>query len=127
MEEQIIESAINIIQPVMESSMLLAAEYTKACGRSFITAMDLKYSMRYCAMNMVGTHIGTLFPDIYESGSDSDSDDFETVEETEDSFTKYDGDDELYRRINESYDLWENWNPQNPAEKMLKDAIDKQD
>ena len=123
MEQQIIDAAINIVQPVLESAMVLAAEYSKACDRTFVTAMDVKYAMRYCAMNMVGKHIGTLFPEIYEEESDSEED-LEIVEEEEDDFTRYDGENELYLRVNESYDTWEDWNPSNPMEKMLKEAVD---
>lgn len=123
MEQQIIDAAINIVQPVLESAMVLAAEYSKACDRTFVTAMDVKYAMRYCAMNMVGKHIGTLFPEIYEEESDSEED-LEIVEEEEDDFTRYDGENELYLRVNESYDTWDEWNPSNPMEKMLKEAVD---
>ena len=127
MEEEIIDSAINILQPVMESALVLAGDYTKACGRKTLTSMDLKYAMRYCAMTMVGKHTGSLFPEIYEESSDEDEDDFETVEESEDDFVRYEGDNEFYIKVNESFDRWDSWVPTNPAEKMLKEAIDKQD
>ena len=129
MEQQIIDTAINIITPVLESAMVLAAEYSKACDRTFITSLDVKYAMRYCAMNMVGKHIGTLFPEIYDEDSDSEGseeDDLEIVEESEGDFTRYEGDNELYLRVNESHDMWDNWVPTSPMEKMLKEAVDKQ-
>ena len=126
MEQQFIETAINIIQPVMESAMVMAAEYSKACGRTFVTSMDLKYSMRYCAMNLVGKHMGTHFPEIYNSDESDDESDIEVVEEEEADFTRYEGSEEIFLKVNESFDEWENWEPQSPAEKMLKDAIDKQ-
>jgi len=127
MENQIIDSAVNIILPVIESSMLLAAEYSKACNRTFITSMDLKYAMRYCAINITGRQIGSLFPEIYEDESDeeSDEDDIEVVEENENDFTRYSGDNELYNRVNEAFDMWDAWVPYSPVEKMLKDAVDK--
>lgn len=129
MEQQIIDTAINILQPVMESAMVLSAEYAKACNRSFVTSMDLKYAMRYCAMNTVGKHSGTLFPEIYTSdeSSDEEEDEIETVEETENDFTRYSGDDETFNKMNEAFDTWEEWVPYSPIEKMLKDAIDKQE
>ncbi len=83
MEEQIIDSAVNIILPVMESAMVLAADYSKACNRTFVTSMDMKYALRYCAINVTGRQVGSLFPEIYEKESDSDEeDDLEIVEET---------------------------------------------
>jgi len=126
MEEQIIESAIGILMPVMEKSMMLAGEYSKKCNRTFVSSMDLKYAMRYCAMKTVGDRIGSHFPEIYEQESDSDESDIEIVEESEEDFTRYSGDDELMNAVNEAYDNWESWEPQSPAESMLKDAIDKQ-
>ena len=125
MEDQFIDSAIQIILPVMESSMVLAAEYSKACNRNFVCAKDLQYAMRYCAINITGRQVGSLFPEIYED-SDSDSDEeMEVVEETEDDFQRYEGDNELYKKVNDAYDNWETWEPQSPIEIMLKDAVDK--
>jgi hypothetical protein len=125
MEDQFIDSAIQIILPVMESSMVLAAEYSKACNRNFVCAKDLQYAMRYCAINITGRQVGSLFPEIYED-SDSDSDEeMVVVEETEDDFQRYEGDNELYKKVNDAYDNWETWEPQSPIEIMLKDAVDK--
>ena len=126
MEDQIMDSAVNIILPVMESAMVLAAEYSKACNRTFVTSMDMKYALRYCAINVTGRQVGSLFPEIYEKESDSDEDDdLEIVEETEADFTRYEGENELYSRVNEAYDAWDEWDPHSPIEKMLKDAVNK--
>ena len=74
--EQIQQSAIDVVRPVMEQSMVLAAEYAKACGRDMVVGEDLEYAMKYCAMNEVGKKIGTYFPEIYEeSTSDEDEED----------------------------------------------------
>jgi hypothetical protein len=128
MEEQIIEVALNIIQPVMEGSMILAAEYAKACGRDYVTGMDVRYAMRYAAQNYVGKHSGTLFPELQESDSDSDEDDIEVIEEDEENcFTRYTGDDETMNKVNDSYDNWDQWEPTNMIEKMLQDAVNKND
>ena len=126
MEEQIIDSAVNIILPVMESAMVLAADYSKACNRTFVTSMDMKYALRYCAINVTGRQVGSLFPEIYEKESDSDEeDDLEIVEETEGDFTRYEGDNDLYNKVNDAFDKWDEWEPYSPVEKMLKDAVNK--
>ncbi len=126
MEEQIIDSAVNIILPVMESAMVLAADYSKACNRTFVTSMDMKYALRYCAINVTGRQVGSLFPEIYEKESDSDEeDDLEIVEEKEGDFTRYEGDNDLYNRVNDAFDKWDEWEPYSPVEKMLKDAVNK--
>lgn len=125
MEQQIIQSSIEVLLPVLESTMMIAGEYSKKCGRTIVTGMDFKYAMRYCARNKVGERIGSHFPDIYEQDTDSDDSDIETVEETEDDFTRYQGDDALMNAVNEAYDTWDSWEPTVPAERMLKDAVDK--
>jgi hypothetical protein len=130
MEADIIKNAIDIMTPVMESSIVLAGHYAKGCGRDCVTAMDVAYSMRYCAMNLVGKQIGTLFPEVYEDSDsesewETDSDQGQEVKEEE--FTRYEGPDELLNNINKAYDTWNEWEPFSPAEKMLKNAIEKSD
>jgi hypothetical protein len=44
--------------------------------------------MKYCARNMVGKHIGTMFPEIYEQESDSDEEDIEEVDEEDSPFVR---------------------------------------
>ena len=51
---------IDIMMPVMENSMILAAEYCKACGRDVILPEDMEYASKYCAMNTVGQTIGSI-------------------------------------------------------------------
>jgi hypothetical protein len=123
MEEQIMDIAVNTITPVLEGSIVLAGEYSKACGRDYISSQDVKYAMRFCARNMVGKQMGTLFPELEEE-SDDDSD-VEIVDENPDDFTRYQGDNELFLRVNECYDTWDNWEPTNVIEFMLKDAVNK--
>lgn len=126
MEEQIISASMDILLPVMESAQVLAGEYCKACGRKTITGEDLNYSMKYAAMNITGKQLGTLFPEIYDQDSDSDEDnDFEVVDEDDEPFTRYSGDNTLMNNINMSHDNWESWVPNSPAEQMLKSSIDK--
>lgn len=122
MEEQLIEAAINGIQPVLEGAILLAAEYSKKCGRDFVTATDFDYALKYSARYLVGKHVGTLFPELEDT---EDPDDIEVVEENEDSFTRYEGSDEFMNRVNECYDTWDQWEPYSPLEKMLCDSIKK--
>ena len=124
-EQQIIKSATDIIQPVVESAMILAGHYCKACGRSTLTGEDMKYCMKYAARNFVGKQIGTLFPedeeDESESGSETDS--LEVVDEEDEPFTRYTGDDSLMNDINQASDTWSDWIPSSPMESMLKDSI----
>ena len=121
--EQIHESAINIIQPVLERSMILAAEYAKACGRDIVLAEDMEYAMKYCAMNEVGKKIGTHFPEIYEEESSEDEEEIEIEEDEDVPFTRYSGREYKFVKMNMAYDNWNTWEPKNPSEQMLKNAI----
>lgn len=122
MEEQIIQASINILIPVMESAMVLGGNYAKMSGRDTLTSTDLEYALKFCARNVTGKHIGTLFPEIQQ---DSESDDEGTVaSQLEPPFTRYTGDDETLNRVNECYDTWDDWVPSNPTEQMLKKSID---
>ena len=123
MDEDLINSMIDMITPVMEGAMVTAAHYTKSCGRTTVTAMDMKYGMRFCAQHIAGKQIGTMFPELQNSDSDDDSD-IEEVEEDDEPFTRYTGDDELMNKVNKSYDEWDSWVPYSPLEKMIKNAVD---
>ena len=123
MAEEYVKSMIDILLPVMEKSMLFASEYSKACGRDTVLPEDLEYATKYCAMYTVGQDIGTLFPDLYNE-EDSDEDDIEEVDDEDcPPFERYTGSDERFILINQAYDRWESWVPQNPTEQMLKNAI----
>jgi len=112
---------MNIFIPVYESAIVLAAHYAKACGRPSVTAMDVQYGFRYAARNVTGKQLGTLFPDL---DSDEESDE-EEVDESAEPFTRYVGTDEFMNKMNECFDSWESWEPENPAEHSLKKSIDK--
>lgn len=131
------QAAIDIILPVLEASVIYASYYCKACGRSTVTATDLEYGMKHAAMTTVGKHLGSHFPEdegdsdesldegSSDEGDDSDSS-LEIVDDTDEPFTRYQGTEELYVNMNESFDEWETWEPQSPAEQAIKNAIDKQ-
>ena len=135
----IIESALDVFRPVMESATVLAAHYAKACGRDVVLQEDMHFGMMYAARYVTGRQIGSLFPEIYEeeeeSSADSDFDpdgsessgSWETVDDEEFVWTRYDGsDDDQAIKMNECADSWDAWEPQNPSERALKNAIDKQ-
>jgi len=124
MDIQFIKTAFDVMTPVLESSMILAAEYTKGCGRSTVTARDMNYAMKYAARNLVGKQIGTLFPELYNSESDSEDDEsVEEVDEDDEPFTRYQGDIQLLNDINQAVDTWTEWEPVGLAEILLRDSI----
>jgi len=124
------QAAIEIITPVLEQSVLLAADYAKACGRDAILSKDFEYAIKYCAMNTIGQKIGSHFPEIYEEDSEEESDSedpentLEVVDEDELEFKPYSGEDKKFTDVNESYESWGDWEPKTPVEEMIKNAID---
>lgn len=123
-------SILDIFMPVMESATVMAAHYAKACGRDVVLQEDMHMGMMFAARHVTGRQIGSLFPEIYESCSDSDGSDsgsWETVEDEELVWTRYEGtDDDQALKMNECADTWDVWEPQNLSERALKNAIDKQ-
>jgi len=133
---QIETAAMDLFLPVMESATVLAAHYAKACGRNCVMAEDMSYGLMYAARNVTGRQVGSLYPEVWEdeesdeeSGTDSDSDsdsDSDTDSEEEDPWTRYEGsEDETAQKMNECADTWSEWVPTNPAERALKNAVDK--
>jgi len=123
MAEQYIAAMMNIVRPVLEKSMVLACEYSKACGRDILLPEDIEYASKYCAMYTVGHDIGSIFPEIYND-QDDEEDEIDEVDDADcPPFARYSGTEERFKRINEAYDRWDSWQPQNPTEVMLKNAI----
>lgn len=130
-------AALDIFLPVMESAVVLAAHYCKAAGRDCVQAEDMRIGLMFAARNVAGKHLGTLYPELYEedegSGtdpdeeSDSGSGSWETVSDSELVWTKYEGtEDDMACRMNECAETWDAWEPETPAERALKNAVDKQ-
>jgi len=121
------ESAIEIFLPVMESATVLAAHYAKACGRDIVLAQDMNIGLMYAARHVTGKQVGTLFPEIYEeSDTESDSGSWETASDDEIVWSRYDGtDDETAIKMNECADTWDSWEPETPAERAIKNAVEK--
>ena len=118
------QSAIDIFLPVMESSVVLAAHYAKACGRDCVTSQDMCYGMMYAARNVTGKQTGSLFPEVYENDS-SEEDEEEDDEEVESHWARYNGTDEHALNMNACADSWDAWEPETPAERALKNAVNK--
>lgn len=143
------QSAIELFLPVMESATVLAAHYSQACGRDCVVAKDMRYGMMYAARNVAGRHVGSLYPEVYDedsgtesesegdedSGTESEDYDEEEEEEEEDSgtesdqddpeWTEYEGtEDDMATKMNECARTWSDWVPANPTEAALKSAVD---
>ena len=118
------EAALEIFLPVIESSVVLAAHYAKATGRDCVTAKDMCYGLMYAARNVTGKQLGSLFPEVYEQDEDTDEDTDEDEEEV--PWVRYEGtEDEHALKMNECADTWDAWEPETPAERALKNAVNK--
>lgn len=128
-------AAMEIFLPVMESAVVLAAHYCKAAGRDCVQGEDMRIGLMFAARNVAGKHLGTLYPEAYDSDEESDegedSGSWETVSEDGESpadvWTKYEGtEDDMARKMNECAETWDAWEPDTPAERALKNAVDNQ-
>ena len=118
------QAVMDLFLPVMESAVVIASHYAKGCGRDTVLAQDVCFGLMFAARNVTGKQIGSLFPEIYEE-SDSEESDIEEADDAEETWTRYDGDDEMLSSVNECADSWEAWEPESPAERALKNAVEK--
>jgi len=134
------ESIRDLFLPVMESATVLGSHYAKACGRDTVTAQDVQIGLMYAARNVAGKQIGSLFPEIYDEEDSDEEEEWEEdpddeaeqarleeaeeVDDDEEPFTRYTGDEEMYVKMNECFDTWEDWVPETPLEFTLKGAVD---
>jgi hypothetical protein len=116
-------AAIEILKPVIESAVVIASHYCKACGRSIVTSKDMAYGMMFSARNVTGRQIGSLFPEIYDEEDSEEEEDDDFDDESEEPWTRYEGVDETMNKVNECADTWETWEPESPIEASLKNAI----
>jgi hypothetical protein len=85
---------------------------------------DMRIGMMYAARYVTGRQVGSLFPEIYEDEEDESSGEEEDEEE---EWIRYAGqDDDMAAKMNECYDTWVEWEPASPAERALKNSVDKQ-
>jgi hypothetical protein len=118
------QSAFDIFLPVLESSVVLAAHYANATGRDTVTAQDVCYGLMYAARTVTGNQLGSLFPEVYDESESGEEDEEDGEEEGE--WIRYEGtDNEHAIKMNECADTWDAWEPENPAERALKNAVNK--
>jgi hypothetical protein len=64
-----------------------------------------------------------LFPEVYD---EEDSEEENEEEDEEEQWIRYDGtDNEHAIKMNECADTWDEWEPESPAERALKNAVNK--
>ena len=114
----------DVFLPVFESAVVIAGYYAKACERNTVLPQDVQMGLMFAARHVLGKQIGSLFPEIYEEESDSDEAS-ESSESEEHEWTRYEGEDERLVLVNKCADEWDAWEPETPAERAIKSAVEK--
>ena len=116
---------MDIFLPVMESSVVLAAQYAKACNRTIVQPQDMHYGMMFAARNVLGKQIGSLYPEVYDEDGEEEEEE-EVEEEEEEPWTRYEGtENDFAMQMNACAESWDAWVPESPAENALKNAVNK--
>ena len=118
-----VEEATRLLTPCLEAAAIIAAEYCKACGRSVATAFDFEYGLKFAARNVLGRQRDSFFGE-EEEDDDEDDDDVVSVDEDDEAWTRYVGEDPQLRAVNEAAESWASWEPANDLERALKNSID---
>jgi len=116
--------AAELMKPVWEAAVVVAAKYAKACGRDVVVAQDVAMGLMFAARRVLGVHTKSFFPHIYEPSAEAEEED-EPCGDDDVVWARYAGDDVEMLHVNEVADGWDAWEPQSPAEKALKNAVDK--
>jgi histone H3/H4 len=127
MEDAYLRAGINILGNVLEKATENAVYYMIQCDRNTLTSDDMKYGMRYAVRTMGEMSVDTpqIVRDMMIEEEEEDEESDEEYEDDEDDFSRYQGDDEKCIAMNEYYDSWDAWEPETPAERLLKKSIDK--
>lgn len=116
----------DIFLPVIESAVVVASHYAKGCGRDAVLAQDMCLGLMFAARNILGKQIGSIFPELYADSDSEHSDESGSETSEEDpEWTRYEGTDETLCRVNECADTWDSWEPETPAERAVKNAVEK--
>lgn len=127
----------------MSNAMKDAMTYTELSNRNHVTKEDIKYGLRYEVFEFLNTEnlvdkVNDMNDELDEL--EDDEEDYEymddvLVSEEElipfkriDDVSNIEGDNlEFVEKMNHYYDIWDEWIPDTPLLKILKNSIDKID
>ena len=124
--ESAVDTAASLLVPCLEAAAIIAVEYSRACGRDVVLSRDFQYGLKFAARHVLGKQLESLFSDD-ESDDDEEADDAISVDEDEEVWTRYDGDDSRLRIVNEAAESWDGWVPETDVERAIKQSIDSAD
>lgn len=130
--------SVAIMKVLTEESLKTAERFTKACGRTMVTATDMQYALMFEAHEFFDKDIDQRF---YRALSEEREHDYDTEEEDEEE----DDESELETEPDEEHSTqcklenekyfhaqvmkyvkdWEQWHPQDPVKRLIKSSIDK--
>ena len=121
----------SMLQVLLEKAMGTASHYVKAAKRNAITPTDMKYAMMFEAHEFwdrpdLEERFGEIYTDAIddsESEYDSDSESCE-ADDSGDEFCEADDSDAIAAKMNKYAREWSSWNPEDPLQIALKNAID---
>lgn len=133
----------SIILDMMEQAVMIGVAYSQASGRNNLSSMDILYSLQYqareyCTEDNIAEQ---MEKDEDEGEDDEDDEDDEDEENDEDEGSETDNDinedeegdleyfvraknvDELTTKMNKYHDEWNEWQPENYIQHILKKSI----
>lgn len=122
LEEAVACAATRMLIPCLEAAAIVASEYSRLCQREVVTSKDFEYSLKFAARHVLGNQTETLFPEADDE--EDDADEVLSVDESEEVWTRYEGDDERLQMVNRAAETWDDWVPSTPLEAALKRSID---
>lgn len=127
---------IDTIQPILlsfaEKSVIFAAHYATHAGRNNLSGLDTIYALQFLAHEFLNAESFSSFESQLQLNSDSensDSDDImsdsDSQSDSSDEFSRASDENEICKLMNYYHDTWNEWQPTNDIELLLKNNIDK--
>ena len=128
--ESMEETGGAILQVLLEKAVESGIYYMKAAERTTLTATDMTYGMMYEAHEFMERpeleeNVQQAIDEEEDSEEESDTTEIEEMEDAEEEFTRVNSNDPKIVKMNEYYDTWGSWNPDDPIIKALKNSIDR--
>jgi len=123
----------SILTYFMMKAIDVGAVYVKAAGRDTLTTTDILYALQYQAQHFTDTiNDDTCLEDTLENfenemeSEEEEEEEEESEEEEEEEFTRAESTgDPTVSEMNRCHDTWDEWNPQNHIQVLIKRAVDE--
>lgn len=134
-----LENIENMLSLFTSNAFLNAAKYVECCERNGITNEDILYGLRYEIFEFlersdIRENLAEIEEELkmeHSSEDELDMEEYIVPDEELNSFERIKKDKinednkKFVNKIHKYYDTWNSWEPKNPIEHILKNAIDK--